>query len=187
LNFTGAQVPTLPGSAHAWHWPMQASLQHTPSTQLPSMHSALLPHVTPRATFGAHCPILQKPVMPQSASTTQVLAQVPLVPDTTHFDGLQSVWLARQTPPPLHTLPVSTVPTHDGVPHSTSGSLPSTMKLQVPVEPATPDLVAMHASHEPLQARSQHTPSAQLPLAHSGPAPHAVPLVFAVTQAEPAQ
>jgi hypothetical protein len=114
-----------------------------------------------------------------------MLAQVPFVPEITHFALPQSVWLARQTPPPLQTLPVRIEPTHDGVPHSASGSLPSTTKVQLPVEPATPDLVATQASQLPLQARSQQTPSAQWPLWHSASLAHAAAFALAATHVDP--
>jgi hypothetical protein len=32
------QVPTEPGTSHAWHWPSQAASQQTPSTQKPVAH-----------------------------------------------------------------------------------------------------------------------------------------------------
>ncbi len=35
---TAVQVPTLPAPSQAWHWPPQAELQQTPSTQLPLAH-----------------------------------------------------------------------------------------------------------------------------------------------------
>ena len=30
---TAEQVPTWPPTSHAWHWPLHAESQHTPSTQ----------------------------------------------------------------------------------------------------------------------------------------------------------
>jgi hypothetical protein len=53
------QVPGFPLSEHAWHWPVQALLQHTPSTQKPLRHWVLPLHVWPVALFGAHAPALQ--------------------------------------------------------------------------------------------------------------------------------
>jgi hypothetical protein len=38
LPFTGEQVPALPGRLQASHWPVQSSLQHTPSTQKLERH-----------------------------------------------------------------------------------------------------------------------------------------------------
>lgn len=44
---TALQVPIDPLTSHASHWPAQAVLQHTPSTQLPLAHSAELEQVCP--------------------------------------------------------------------------------------------------------------------------------------------
>ena len=41
---TGEQVPTLPGTVQAWHWPPQAASQQTPSVQMPLAHSVPAPH-----------------------------------------------------------------------------------------------------------------------------------------------
>lgn len=49
------------------------------------------------------------------------------------------------------------------------------MTPQVPFVPC-PFFVTMHASHDPLQAESQHTPSTQNDVAHSEDAVHVVPL-----------
>ena len=46
---TVAHVPTLPAMSQAWHWPVQALLQHTPSTQLFPAHSELAAHAVPRS------------------------------------------------------------------------------------------------------------------------------------------
>jgi hypothetical protein len=51
---TATQVPTLPPTSHAWHWPVHAVLQQTPSTQLPLAHSLAAAQLVP---FGlAQCP-----------------------------------------------------------------------------------------------------------------------------------
>jgi hypothetical protein len=34
----GVHVPTVPAPSHASHWPVHGALQHTPSTQAPSVH-----------------------------------------------------------------------------------------------------------------------------------------------------
>src|SRR5262245_37236328 len=47
LPTTGLQVPTEPVTSQAWHWPPQATSQHTPSTQNPEPHSALDPQAMP--------------------------------------------------------------------------------------------------------------------------------------------
>src|SRR5581483_5042543 len=56
---TNEHVPTAPGRLHAWHWPLHALLQHTPSTQLPATHWLAPAQVEPSASFGAHAPLAQ--------------------------------------------------------------------------------------------------------------------------------
>ena len=55
----GEQVPALPGRSHAWHWPSQATLQQTPSTQVPEEHWLAPPQLAPRASTGAQRPPAQ--------------------------------------------------------------------------------------------------------------------------------
>ena len=44
---TVVHVPELPGMSQAWHWPPQAALQQTPSTQIPLAHSPAPPQEVP--------------------------------------------------------------------------------------------------------------------------------------------
>src|SRR5690242_21276315 len=44
---TGMQEPSLPSSAHASHWPVQAEEQHKPSAQKPLEHSLAAVHSLP--------------------------------------------------------------------------------------------------------------------------------------------
>jgi len=46
--------PTLPGTSHAWHWPLQAWLQQTPSAQEPFTHWFEAPQASPSAFFATH-------------------------------------------------------------------------------------------------------------------------------------
>jgi hypothetical protein len=55
----GEQVPTEPELSQASHWPSQAVLQHTPSTQLPDAHSAVIVHAPPLGWRGTHMPSRQ--------------------------------------------------------------------------------------------------------------------------------
>jgi hypothetical protein len=71
---TFEHVPTLPVSVHVMHVPLQAVLQHTPWTQLPDVHWALVEHVAP-FVFVVHAPVLQVLFPVQSASTVQVVLQ----------------------------------------------------------------------------------------------------------------
>lgn len=45
---TAEQVPALPASLHASHWPEQAPSQQTPSAQKPELHSVFPPQAVPR-------------------------------------------------------------------------------------------------------------------------------------------
>jgi hypothetical protein len=141
------------------------------STQLPAPLHTLLP-----TQLGASC-------WPEG-----VLAHVPTLPATLHAwqVPVQAVsqqtpstqcplahWLptvqatasaARQLPAPLHTL----VPVHEGGSCWKAG-----VARHVPTLPAM-----LQAWQVPAHALLQHTPSTQLPLAHSFPAPQVTLLVF---------
>ena len=57
---TVVQVPALPATSHAWHWPEQAALQQTPSVQMPLTHSLPAPHPVASTFFATHwCDALQ--------------------------------------------------------------------------------------------------------------------------------
>jgi hypothetical protein len=73
----------------------------------------------------------------------------------------------------------------DSAMHSLPGSVPAVTGRHRPS--AAPVIAPAHALQLPVHAVSQHTPSTQLPLAHSGPAAHTVPLVFGATHALPTQ
>jgi hypothetical protein len=72
---TGAHVPTEPGTSQAWHWPVQAALQHTPSTHRPDRHWFAASQPAPFTRFGSQSGALQKPFASQCASVEQVLRQ----------------------------------------------------------------------------------------------------------------
>jgi hypothetical protein len=76
---TGAQVPL---GLHVWHRPQLVELQHTPSTQLPVVHSCPVPQLAPGACLALQVPpvpVQKKPVA-QSVSALHVVLQaaVPL-------------------------------------------------------------------------------------------------------------
>jgi hypothetical protein len=79
-------------------------------------------------------------------------------------------WTDRQSLRPLQTLRKFWVL----VTQSASKLLHVTLPQAVSVA-AAPQNPVEHSSHTPLQAELQHTPSTQLPLAHSPPTPHASP------------
>jgi hypothetical protein len=53
------QVPTAPARLHAWHVPLHAALQHTPSTHFPELQVLPAVHAAPLASLAAHTPALQ--------------------------------------------------------------------------------------------------------------------------------
>ena len=59
LAGTGLQVPALPVTSHAWHWPPQAVSQQTPSMQFQVTHSAPEEHAVELALRAAQRPPLQ--------------------------------------------------------------------------------------------------------------------------------
>jgi len=94
---TLVQVPTWPGTSHAWHCPPQAALQHTPSTHRPLAHWLGPPHAAPFASAAVQMPAEQKLPDAQSAS----VAQLPRHAEAPHTYGLHPcVWRAGQLPAP---------------------------------------------------------------------------------------
>jgi hypothetical protein len=63
-------VPTLPVTSHDSHWPPQALLQHTPSTQESDEHSVAEPHASPLGLRGVHTPAAQNSPFAQLVSMT---------------------------------------------------------------------------------------------------------------------
>jgi hypothetical protein len=109
-------------------------------------------------TPSAQCPLWQLPSFTQAVPLGRFTAQ-------SAFSGLQNVPLGhsagafghgigQSTSLPLHT----TVPPQAGLP-----SAPLASAVQMPTVPAF-----AHPSQAPAQAESQHTPSTQNPLLHSG-------------------
>lgn len=106
---TGTQVPTELGTSHASHCPVQASLQHLPSTQWPLLHAALLAHVSP---FTA--PLVSGPATASitaasatsfaASSGASIAASGPLVP------APPPVLARPPAPPVVPPTPASTVP-----------------------------------------------------------------------------
>jgi hypothetical protein len=94
---TFVQVPTWPGTSHAWHCPPQLVLQHTPSTHCPLAHWFAPAHVLPLDRNGVQMPPEQKSPKTQSASPVQLPRQA-FAP---HTYGLQP-WVcgAGQFPAP---------------------------------------------------------------------------------------
>jgi hypothetical protein len=186
---TGEHRPIAEGNAHVVQEPPQAPSQQTPSTQKPLAHSLASAHVWP-TFFNPQLPATQ--VWPgwQSSSVLQEVAHAPLP----HRYG-QQFWIpgARQVPLPSHVPAVlRRAPAHEGGaqivsalyseqppkpsqapvwPHAAAplslqiwrGSLaPLSIGQQVPERPTR-----LHATHAPVHATLQHTPSVQKPDAQS--------------------
>jgi hypothetical protein len=93
---TGAQVPTLPISAHDWQVPVHAELQQTFCTQKPEPQSAAAAQVAPIGFF-PQLPLVQTFGATQSAFEVQVVLQA-AVP---HMNGEHiAVVAVRQAPAP---------------------------------------------------------------------------------------
>jgi hypothetical protein len=78
---TAEHVPTCPPTSQAWHCPLHAESQQTPSMQNPEPHSLLEPHEVPFALV--HLPgvpgrLQAKPVPVQAVSQHMPLTQLPL-------------------------------------------------------------------------------------------------------------
>ena len=59
VPLTATQVPWLPETSQAWHWPPHELLQQKPSTQFPLPHWFAAVHAPPLASFGTQEPALQ--------------------------------------------------------------------------------------------------------------------------------
>jgi len=97
-------VPFVPlpffAAEQAWHAPVQAALQHTPSTQKPLAQEPLPPHVWPFVK--RHCPELHVHPAAQSVSTVQLVLHP--VPTQAYPVPQFTVLLAAQVLAPLHVL-----------------------------------------------------------------------------------
>ena len=197
---TGTHWPTFPASAQASHWPVQARSQHTPSTQLPLVHSIPVWQTAAAAFFGEQAPdaVQNWPVghglvAPHPPEHTEAAQRLLL-----HCMGVGGV----QAPAPLHTvggvaLPAVQVPAAHCVSAAGNVHLVPSVPPQVPLHGACPahavrvprgvPITGVHLpgvvgslqlSHWPTQLLSQQTPSTQLPLVQSMVDTQTVPLAF---------
>jgi hypothetical protein len=176
------QVPALP-ALHASHWPSQAVLQHTPSTQWSLAHSLLREHVAPLVETVVQTPARQNCVAAHSVSTLhprQLVAPQPV-------GGQVWVRAAGQVPEPSQNSASVARPalaSHEGERHCVvrpgiTQACVSTAPSQVPLQPvplpghaereptggpvtgehvpASPG--TLQASHWPVQSLLQQTPS----------------------------
>ena len=116
---TAVQVPTLPDSAHAWHWPVHAVSQQTASTQCCDPHWFAPPQDWPCASRGTHKPPEHHFPAVQSESATQL----PLQAVAPHVNGAHvCVCTPGHEPAPLHeAASVAVPPAQEGVRHETDG------------------------------------------------------------------
>lgn len=151
---TGVHVPAVPALSHASHWPLQLTLQQTPSAHAPEVHSVLAAQVAPLG-FPAQLPAVHFKPGTQSASEPHVVLHFALAgsqrngehevvvvgeqaPVAVHADALAAdavptqaagahvvpAVVTRQALTPLHT-PSELQTPEPIVPHSLSGSVPS--------------------------------------------------------------
>lgn len=197
---TGVQRPSALGSAQNEHLPVQAELQQTPSAQNFDVHCAPAVHGCP-SPRSPQLPFLHTFGGAQSALDAHMSLQAP--PE--QIDGAQLTGdPATHVPLPsqleagtrlpleqaagLHTVPETCLlqppsPLHIPLPPHVSGA----SFLHIPCGSATPAFTGLHSpiipgwlqlTHAPVQARLQHTPSAQKPEPHSSPQAQARPIPF---------
>jgi hypothetical protein len=197
---TGEHVPAFPGRLHASHWPPQAVSQQTPSAQLPLTHCPAAPQAWPADFFGSQTPALhQSPAMQSAAELHEARQAV-----APHTYGLHAcVWIAGHAPAPLQlAASVAVPPEQEASRHvaPAAGYVQESAFVPLQAPPHSEPSVAQaarrptgapitgahcparpgtsQASHCPLQAALQQTPSTQRPEAHSPPAPQPVPRSF---------
>jgi hypothetical protein len=136
---TFEQMPTLPPTLHAWHVPVHAELQHTPSTHWPDAHWNDEEHVVPSA-----------------------FRQVPAPSQTCPPLSLHAVPVEAKVVP--HTPPAQTATTHfvlgtgqsvAGLEHATTWQTPATqLALAAHTLPQEPQLLVSfeRLAHAPLQS-----------------------------------
>jgi hypothetical protein len=118
--------------------------------------------------------VAQEPVPVQVADPTALFPLQVAEAHTTAVPGYPAHAPAPSQVPGAPQVPVPAV-------HSLSGSNPARIAPQTPSFPC-PFFAAVHASHVPLQALSQQTPSAQNPEAQSVPVRQTLPLAQRVAQ-----
>jgi hypothetical protein len=112
------QRPTLPGTSHASHGPVQEASQHTPSVQWPDAHSAAEVQAVPPAVFATQLPNWQRYPDLQSTSPVHVASQAlePLqVPAPHSKAGSTELDSAAQVPAVAGPSHASQVPSHTPV------------------------------------------------------------------------
>ena len=173
----GVHPPSSPRRLQASQVPSHARLQHRPSTQKPEAQSAPSAQTAPLAFAPLHAsaapqlPAAEQPPFTQSPDAHSAPEAHPLP-----LGSLPTQVPALQLPPTSHSAALVQArsqlpaPVQKATPQSLPGSVPAPETVQVPPVPG-----ALHASHGPVQAASQQTPSVQKPEPHSAALPHATP------------
>ncbi len=174
--------PRLPDTLHAWHDPPHVVLQQYPSMQFALRHSVAVAQTSPFTFLHVDAEHTCEPAHSLSGSVPLVIAaHVPFAPPVfaaehawhvvEHAELQQNPSTQNPLPhsafcvhaPPIPIDPQAPAPLQVVAPrHSFAGSEPFAMLEHVPMEPAL-----LHAWQVPLHTVLQHTPSTQLPLAHS--------------------
>jgi hypothetical protein len=195
------QVPSLPGTAHDLHVPVQSVMQHLPWAQNVELHSSLAPQLAPIG-FLPQLPPMQVLGATQSASVVHVVRHVLL--SVAHWYGAHDCVVAPVQPPalsqvavvvrvdPSHASIAQTTPalplkrSHAPVPSHTPvvpqvsavcvgqrspGSVPWNAGRQVPSLPGF-----LHVKQAWSQAVLQQTPSTHCFDPHSAAAVHDSPI-----------
>jgi hypothetical protein len=145
--------------------------------QVPRCPATLHASHAPVQSVAQHTPSTQRPPR-HSASTPQ---DTPLAFCPTHAPLMQAAF-ALQSEGPLHGSAQADAPLQTALPHSSPGSVPLACAVQVPRLPER-----LHASHVPLHALLQHTPSTHCPEAHCPEPAQDVPFAFFVRQVPASQ
>jgi hypothetical protein len=176
-------LPRLPEDAHVWHRPEQGVSQQTPSTQLPDLQIAPVLHELPFASGWPQMAPLHTTPVAQSVLVVQldVHAVAP------QMKGAHVVFvMAGQCPPPSQFAAAVATPAEqlaerhdcvDGGNVHVARVVPSQVPAHVEPSPVQSDLPPtgapvtgeqvpfdadrLHASHCPVHAESQQTPSTQ--------------------------
>jgi hypothetical protein len=135
----------LPGTEHATHAPLQATLQHTPSVQKPEAQSLSFAHAAPRG-FGPQLPATHLTPSAQSPSPVHPAKQAFIVGSQSY--GAHSVsGPALHRPAPSHTPPPPTAaPSHVPV----RQTVPAAWRRQAPAPsqvPSRPHVVGSAFGH----------------------------------------
>jgi hypothetical protein len=182
---TEEQVPV----AQVWQVPVQAELQHRPSTHRPEEH--MVPVVQTCPCLATHIPVPLQVLLPVQVSASSALVTEEQVPVAQVWQLALHAVLQQcpstqapvaQSVPAVHTCPVffrqAPVVLQVVVPVQVSASSAPATVAQVPVA---------QVWQVPAQVALQQCPSTHMPDVHSAPIAHVMPLALVVMQVVPEQ